>query len=89
VWSDFHIWHDINKLYIKKVLNIINERVFLLCQSKKAAISTTAGHVNRNNQVNLGRLNEKGTDFGQYFYLMDKASGKKIGKELIFSFENN
>lgn len=30
--------------------------------------TTETGYVNRNNQVNLGRTKEPGTDFGHWFY---------------------
>lgn len=32
--------------------------------------STDEGYVNDNNQRNIGKTNEKGTDFGQYLYMM-------------------
>ena len=48
--------------------------------------STETGYVNRNNQKNLGRTNEPGTDYGQWFYKMQcgncgyeyKANGTDI-----------
>lgn len=36
---------------------------FLLC-------STDEGYINSNNQRNIGKTDEKGTDFGQYLYMM-------------------
>lgn len=48
--------------------------------------TTEQGYVNRNNQENLGRTSELGTDFGQWFYQMKclycghtyKANGSDI-----------
>lgn len=48
--------------------------------------TTEVGYLNRNNQKNLGRTNELGTDHGQYFYQMEcqlcfhkyKANGSDI-----------
>jgi len=53
---------------------------------KKQARTTIVGYENPNNQRNLGRLNEKGTDHGQWFYQMEclscgfkyKANGSDI-----------
>ncbi len=53
---------------------------------KNGASSTIAGYENRNSQRNLGRLSEKGTDNGQWFYQMEclicgfkyKANGSDI-----------
>jgi hypothetical protein len=38
--------------------------------SRREALSTVIGFENINNQKNLGRLNEPGTDNCQYFYQM-------------------
>ena len=38
---------------------------------KKAGYSTINGYVNDNEQKNMGRLEERGTDFGQWFYQME------------------
>ncbi len=54
--------------------------------SRKEAYLTVTGFENRNNQKNLGRLEEVGTDFGQWFYQMEcqlcshkyKANGSDI-----------
>lgn len=48
--------------------------------------STIPGYLNKNNQKNLGRTEEKGTDHGQWFYSMEcqkckfkyKANGTDI-----------
>lgn len=37
---------------------------------KKAGFSTKTGYINKNNQKNMGKLEEKGTDFRQWFYQM-------------------
>jgi hypothetical protein len=34
-------------------------------------ISTETGYINKNNQKNLGKTNELGTDYLQWFYLME------------------
>ena len=41
-----------------------------LNQDKFKNHSTAAGYINRNNQINLGRTQERGTDHGQWLYRM-------------------
>lgn len=52
----------------------------------KKTYSTECGFENKNKQINLGKLDEKGTDHGQWFYQMQcqdcghnyKANGSDI-----------
>lgn len=46
------------------------KEIVMLNQDKFKNHSTAAGYINRNNQINLGRTQERGTDHGQWLYRM-------------------
>ena len=46
------------------------KEIIMLNQDKFKNYSTAVGYINRNNQINLGRTQERGTDHGQWLYRM-------------------
>lgn len=46
------------------------KEIVMLNQDKFKSHSTAVGYINRNNQINLGRTQERGTDHGQWLYRM-------------------
>ena len=46
------------------------KEIIMLNKDKFKNYSTAVGYINRNNQINLGRTAERGTDHGQWLYRM-------------------
>lgn len=58
--------------------------------------TTDINYINRNNQKNLGRLDERGTDYNQWFYQMEcqlckhqyKSNGSDINQRKCPNCQN-
>ena len=59
-----------SNIYEKKCPNCQTQNTTKSKRVAKGQKSTDAGYINRNQQENLGKTTEPGTDFGQWFYQM-------------------